>query len=298
MIDALRSSAVLGDGRHSSVVGSGSGSDVALRSSAVLGDGRHSAPWTRSARTWSSCDPRPSWGTAATLSVTTIPCEVEELRSSAVLGDGRHVVRDDDPLRGRGVAILGRPGGRPPPEYPAAERARDEGVAILGRPGGRPPPPGQGRPGRFNIRLRSSAVLGDGRHSSATNNRSTPDRLRSSAVLGDGRHPAPWTRSARTWSSCDPRPSWGTAATLSVTTIPCEVEELRSSAVLGDGRHQDHRQQRADTLKVAILGRPGGRPPRRRNWGSCSWCWAEHSSGGRKGDKLSSFASEPAGVGV
>src|SRR2546423_8071998 len=86
------------------------------------------------------CDPRPPRRMAATQDV-----EVPEAVKEA-------------------VAILGHPGGWPPPRRAAADRGRGLGVAILGHPG-RWPPHGLGKSlQRIVNELRSSATPEDGRH--------------------------------------------------------------------------------------------------------------------------------------
>src|SRR5690606_19768153 len=97
-------------------------------------------PATRSpaSRSPSCCDPRPPRRTAATPPPVTSSRRRGRLRSSAAPEDGRHVLSALLDFPAWRVAILGRPGGRPPPRRPGPRRRDRRAVAILGRPGGRP----------------------------------------------------------------------------------------------------------------------------------------------------------------
>ena len=257
-----------------------------LRCSAVPEDGPHGrSPTSRPAS--SSCDARPSRRTAAT---TATParrgpapgCDARPSRRTAA------TTTSAMPEMSVIVAMLGRPGGRPPPARtrtrrpsamplrcsavpedgrhldPARHPLQPGEVAMLGRPGGRPPHgvyvpriPSilccDARPSRRTAATRSCGVGCD--HAS---------RLRCSAVPEDGRHAEdrPHFRRPRS-SSCDARPSRRTAATPGSTspTAECLVAMLgrpggRPPPDAGDGD--------AASAAVAMLGRPGGRPPHPR----------------------------------
>ena len=209
---------------------------LVLRSSAVAEDGRHVGAARVEAGAGQGCDPRPSRRTAAT----------------PVPGYRVH--------RGRGVAILGRRGGRPPldmalaPVMPVdwlrssavAEDGRHDrgrlpgrpgvpGVAILGRRGGRPPPAGVcQRP----VQRRRCDPRPSRRTAATARALSANDYPHRVAILGrrGGRPPRP-RRSGpapQSWC-CDPRPSRRTAATadaqlLGYSSPGCDPRPSRRTA--------------------------------------------------------------------
>ncbi len=216
---------------------------------------------------------------AALLSVTS------ELRSSVAPGGDRHPRADDPRLRRQGVAILGRPGGRPPhggmstggrttsgcdprsPRGATATRApslRSQpgfSVAILGRPGGRPPPQDALVHQSPPIVLRSSVAPGGDRHLEAAARQATS---RDVAILGrpGGRPPPAGPRAVGPCaSSCDPRSPRGATATAGVHRRAGPIGRLRSSVAPGGDRHACTVRDHPESTCVAILGRPGGRPP-------------------------------------
>src|SRR5699024_10327347 len=103
------------------------------------------------------------------------------------------------------VAILGRPGGRPPTPPTHASTAHQQ-VAILGRPGGRPPNRPRPTLSRRNSWLRSSAAPeGDRQHGQGV----PVVEVVVVAILGrpGGRPPTPLAHAAATREvGCDPRP--------------------------------------------------------------------------------------------
>ena len=159
-------------------------------------------------RSCTSCDPRPPRRVAAT---------------------GQRTDRTRRPILE--VAILGRPGGWPPPGSAWTCRGRGA-VAILGRPGGWPPRSVRAHR-QAAEQLRSSAAPEGGRHlAAAPHDRVAARRLRSSAAPEGGRH------------SADRR------------FIRVLDQGLRSSAAPEDGRHAASAAVVAEQLDVAILGRP------------------------------------------
>ena len=257
-----------------------------LRSSAVTEDGRHLTSEAPSSSRSTGCDPRPSRRTAATRVAERFDLVGEMLRSSAVTEDGRHPARVSlrtrvgaccDPRPSRRTAATRWPtwcGRRsrnccdPRPSRRTAAtpvhqpgRCADDAVAILGRHGGRPPHRFTSPVGAPMTQLRSSAVTEDGRHlliSASILSRSTscdprPSRRTAATVCSPARRP-----SSR---GCDPRPSRRTAATTISGTTVRTTESLRSSAVTEDGRHTGGERRPAPHPGVAILGRHGGRPP-------------------------------------
>ncbi len=236
------------------------GPAAVLRSSAVPKDDRHPSCRQSTADACSGCDPRPSRRTTATS--TSTPCSPAPagLRSSAVPKDDRHADPAPPPGACGGVAILGRPEGRPPPDHGRRPQRRS-GVSILGRPEGRPPLGGEGdAAGGVEV-----AILGrpEGRppRRGRVKQRASPVV----AILGrpEGRPPlVVGGPSPFRTSSCDPRPSRRTTATIPLKVIDELDRQLRSSAVPKDDRHRRRVDHRIQGEPVAILGRPEGRPPR------------------------------------
>ncbi len=145
--------------------------------------------------------------------------------------------RPTHPGHRRGVHCNPRSPRERPPAALAPRRRRMEMVAILGRPGGRPPA-GSGTPaprkgGSCDPRppRRTTARRESVRFAAAGG------VLRSSAAPGDDRQPR---RISRT---------------------PAASRRLRSSAAPEDDRQRRPHGCPARRDRVAILGRPGGRPP-------------------------------------
>ncbi len=255
------------------------------------------------------CDPRPPRRATATFALGLGLPLLTGLRSSAAPEGDRHHEPGGPADHDRAVAILGRPGGRPPLRGRGAHH-RGAGVAILGRPGGRPPlrrPPG--RPPLLD-RLRSSAAPEGDRHVAWRRLLAPRGMLRSSAAPEGDRHadvqvygatchsvailgrpggrpprsrrdrahhrtpvailgrpggrppPAPLRGDRTGCAGCDPRPPRRATATRATTTRVRSTARLRSSAAPEGDRHCDPGRREDCRVVVAILGRPGGRPPR------------------------------------
>ncbi|MEU5970505.1 hypothetical protein [Streptomyces globisporus] len=188
------------------------------------------------------------------------------------------------------VAILGRPGGRPPrgmrvPAYfwtrlrPSVARKGDRhskiscttgltsvdvlvvDVAILGCPGGRRHSVDAGVVARDHV----VAILGSPGGATVTAYlrlcELVDHELRSSAGPEDDHHAdrsliSPWGR------SCDSRPPRRATATMRDASHCSTVPALRSSVTPKDDRHGELVGPAVIAVDVAILGRLEGRPPR------------------------------------
>ncbi len=202
-----------------------------------------------------------------------------------------------------GVAILGRPGGRPTHgEEGLAAHAHP--VAILGHPGGRPPPPGRAdcRTARRRCDPRSprratatvsvnparaqAALLRSSGHpggqpplGSVLDAEATDGRV---AILGHpgGRPPRRRPADGARWRRrCDPRSPRRATATSLTPGLRCRSAQV---AILGHpGGRPPHRRPEVGCRPdrhVAILGHPGGRPPPpRRGSPGCGARWLRSS---------------------
>ena len=212
----LRSSATPEDGRHLARQGGAVGVGEGV---AILGHPRGWPPpfeQRGSHGEFKGCDPRPPRRMAATSRrCVTMPASIEVLRSSAIPEDGRHLTPSSPATYTTVLRSSATPeDGRHPPRRRLDRRVSE--VAILGHPGGWPPPwhlrvnhirrvegcdprpprrmaatrpasvPPSGCPRQ---ELRSSATPEDGRHRvSARPGLPRGYKLRSSATPEDGRH--------------------------------------------------------------------------------------------------------------
>ncbi len=159
------------------------------------------------------------------------------------------------------VAILGRPGGQPPREQ-GCRAARVRGVAILGRPGGQPPQV-------VGVRVPHPCVVAIPGRPGGQPPPYRSHRRGLSQASCDPRSPrratATW-RAVRLWRAgprgCDPRSPRRATATRSMQTMPSPFKTLRSSVAPEGNRHRGRPPLLRIPVGVAILGRPGGQPPR------------------------------------
>ncbi len=188
------------------------GGQESLRSSVAPGGDRHCPRGRRPPSRGESCDPRSPRGATAT---TAGPCSCppgHQLRSSVAPGGDRHTRLRVNLRTGVEVAILGRPGGRPPP--PHRPRSRLDRGCDPRSPRGATATSSRLSSSTPTQALRSSVAPGGDRHSSSGRSHPGRDRV---AILGrpGGRPPPPADfAAAATATCCDPRSPRGATATL------------------------------------------------------------------------------------
>ena len=205
------------------------------------------------------------------------------LRSSVAPEGDRHVGVSPRRRARRGVAILGRPGGRPPQQ--AVNAVIAAGVAILGRPGGRPPR----RRSRLRPDHRRVAILGRpggrpplrlGQQHAGRRSRCDPRSPRRATATRPAELKVPVIALLRSSVAPEGDRHSGSSPVTSGLAVT-----LRSSVAPEGDRHARERDREPRVAGVAILGRPGGRPPRELGSGNVSESGMLRSSVAPEGDR-------------